>query len=398
MIVDQSNMALNPKPERSRRVALAHDWLVTYRGGEAVLDAIAKGLAADDLCVSAVYTMFENGVALSPALDGLARRVAWINHFPQVMRRWLLPLYPAAVAQLSRQLSRDHAARPVDLLISTSSAAVKGMRTPRGVAHVCYCHAPARYLWSQADQYATGAAGGLRSLGLKMLGPGLRAWDRKSAANVTSFIANSSHTQREIMRCYQRESVVIYPPVRTRFFTPTDAVARTGAWLYAGALEPYKRVDVAIAAANKVGHPLVVVGEGSQGAYLRSLAGPSVTFVGRVSDDELRRHYRAAALLLFPQTEDFGIVAAEAQACGTPVVALRAGGALDVVIEGVTGAFFDEPTQEAVINTTKRVPVASAESIAACRENAERFSEARFAEQMMAQIESVLSRHDLRKP
>lgn len=387
------------------RIVLAHDWLVGMRGGERVLDAIARALAPHHRVV-AMYTMFDDGRPLSPALDQIPKRVSALGRVPGGVRvrRWLLPLYPWGVASLSRRLARHHAREPIDLVISTSSAAIKGLRTPEGVPHLCYCHTPARYLWSQVEQYGRGPAG----LGLRLLGGPLRRWDRRTAAQVTEFLANSSHTQREIERCYARTSRVVFPPVRTGFFTPGPGVPASPAnlapgsfWLAVGALEPYKRFDLAIAAAGIAGQPLVIVGSGSDARRLRRIGGETM-FLGRIGDVELRDLYRSARLLVFPQIEDFGIVAAEAQACGCPVLARGAGGALDTVVDGVTGAHVAweaagvpggaRSNDAALLDALARVPERSAETTAACRRNAERFGEARFEAAVLEAIERVMGR------
>lgn len=359
-----------------------------------MLELIAS-LIATEHQPAGLYTMFlspqfasglKPGSALAMFLSG-SPRVSRLNRLPDRLRRWMLPLYPRAVAELSARLADDHRREAIDLVISTSSAAIKGLRPPPGVPHICYCHAPARYLWTQAEQYAIGQGGRLRAAGLSAFGPALRRWDHRTAAHVTLFLANSTHTHGEIRRCYGRESTIVFPPVRTDFFTPDpEGRPREDFWLHVGALEPYKRVDVAIAAANQSGKSLVIAGEGSQGAHLRGLAGPTVRFVGRVNDEELSSLYRRARAVVFPQVEDFGIVAAEAQACGTPVLAFRAGGALDTVIEGKTGALFDEPTAESLLAGAARLP-SGGDVETACRQNALRFSQGAF----MAAMRDVIA-------
>lgn len=369
------------------RFALAHDWLCGFRGGEAVLERLA--VVAGELGeIDRLYTMFDDGRGLAPAIDALAREVSPLSSLPARLRRWLLPLYPWAVGRLSERLARRQREAPVDLLVSTSSAAIKGMRPPRGVPHVCYCHAPARYVWSVRGEYARGGGlgGRARGLGLAAAGPWYRRWDRASAAHVTAFVANSSHTAREIGRCFGREAAVVHPPVRTGFFTPAP-VEREGFWLFAGALEPYKRVDLAIAGAAAAGAPLKIVGGGSMEGGLRRVRRAGVEVLGRVSDESLRDLYRRARLLVFPQIEDFGIAAVEAQACGCPVVARRAGGALDSVVEGETGVFFDAPEGASIARAADACPA----DARACRENAERFSVARFDGAMREQIVRALA-------
>ncbi len=377
------------------RIALAHDWLCGFRGGEAVLDRIARIIAADFPAAAPprLYLMTDDGRSMTTAIDALPKTTSFLSRIPggnTRLRRWLLPLYPSAVDGLSTKLAADHACEPIDLLISTSSAAIKGLRPPAGVPHLCYCHSPARYVWSQSSQYS----GGLRGVGLRLVRERFKAWDRATASNVTEFVANSTHTAREIKRCFGRDSIVIHPPARTDFFTPDPSVARENFWLCVGALEPYKRVDLAVAAAKRAGTKLIIVGSGSHEAALRRRAGPNVEFLGRVSDEQLRDFYRRASVLLFPQVEDFGIVAVEAQACGLPVVAAGAGGALDSVIDGRTGELVGAPTAENLAAAAERMsthvradPVRAAQ---ACRASAERFSEAVFDGRVRERIVSLL--------
>lgn len=385
------------------RIALAHDWLCGFRGGEAVLDRLAQLLAREFGGAAALYVMTDDGRPLSPAIDALPRRVSFLSALPggaTRLRRWLLPLYPRAVESLSARLAADHAREPIDLLVSTSSAAIKGLRPPAGVPHLCYCHSPARYIWSQTEQYA----GGLRGVGLRLARERFMRWDRATAANVTQFVANSTHTARQIARCFGREAVVVHPPVRTEFFTPHASVAREDFWLCIGALEPYKRFDLAIDAAAVAGRRLVVAGGGSHERALRTHAQRAaqqsrarVEFLGRVSDEQLRDLYRRAAVLLFPQIEDFGIVAVEAQACGLPVIAAAtggAGGALDSVIDGRTGALVRDATPRglalAAQDVEHRARTEPAAWLRACRENAERFSERAFDDAMRERIRRLL--------
>lgn len=382
-----AHRATPPTPPTRPRVALAHDWLCGYRGGEAVLERIA-GLLEPRAEIAGLYAMFDDGRPLAPTIDRVRHVASPLNRIPGgrgPLRRWLLPFYPSAVERLGRALGADHARRPIDLLISTSSAAIKGLRPPPGVPHLCYCHAPARYIWSRRADYD----GGLRGLGLRLAAGRFAAWDRATAANVTAFLANSSYTAEQVRHCFGREAAVVHPPVRTAYFTPAPGAPREDFWLVVSALEPYKRIDLAIDAARLAGRRLVIAGTGSQrGALERHARGSRTTFAGRVSDEELRRLYRAAALLLFPQVEDFGIVAAEAQACGLPVVARRDGGALDIVIDGITGAFFGDPTPEAVAEAAARIP---RDCEAVCRTSAERFAEDRFDAAMAAHIAAMLA-------
>lgn len=379
--------------ERPARIALAHDWTVVNRGGEAVLERLAA--AALNLGNPAsLYTLFNNNTPIGEATDRFERTPSWLNTVPggkRAFRRWLLPLYPTAIGSLSAKLAKDHAAAQIDLLLSTSSGLIKGLQAPTGVPHLCYCHAPARWIWSIQDEYTQGGIGGaMRKLGFAMFTKSLRNWDRKTSSNVTRFLANSRHTAAEVERCFSRDATVLHPPVNTDFYTPDPNVQREGFWLFCAALEPYKRADLAIQAAMLAGKRLIIAGTGTAlpqikkeaKRYARILkkqgmaAGRDklVTFAGRVSDESLRDLYRRAELFLFPQIEDFGITAVEAQACGCPVLARRAGGALDTVLEGRTGVFFNKTDPREIIKAAKAVPSVPEQ----CRASAERFSTARF--------------------
>jgi glycosyltransferase involved in cell wall biosynthesis len=372
-------------PGRRLRIALAHDWLCGVRGGEHVLERIARLVVREHECAG-LFVMFDDGGSIGPSVDSLRKVVATLGSRPwsDRLRRWLLPLYPAAVGELSELLAGEHAREPIDLVISTSSAAIKGLEAPRGVPHLCYCHSPARYIWGQDTKYR----GGMRGLGLAAVKCWYRDWDRRTAEHVTHFIANSLHTQREIERCYGRGSDGVNPPVRSMFFEGEVGGRFDGPWLVVSALEPYKRVELAIDAAMTARHELVVVGNGSQRSALERRASHLVKFTGRVSDEELRALYHSASVLLFPQVEDFGIVAVEAQACGLPVVARAAGGALESVVDGATGALFEGDTVDSLLAAVARCPMGSGER---SRANAERFSEDRFDEQIRNQIASLVS-------
>ena len=370
-------------PTRRPRIALCHDWLVGRRGGELVLEAIAHALnpIAD---LDTIYTMFDTNADIGPSINQLRRRASALNTLPASARRWLIPAYPTAVADLSRKLRTDHQSRPFDLVVSTHSAAIKAIRPPPGVPHLCYVHAPARYIWTQGRDYA----GGLRGLGLSLIRPAYKAWDRRTADRVCTFLANSTHTATQVRRCYSSPAEVVFPPVRTHFFTPDDEGLRGDFWLAVGALVPYKRFDLAIRAANQARHPLHIIGSGPDAPRLRALAGPTVSFIEAKTDAQLRHAYRTAKLLIFPQMEDFGIVAVEAQACGTPVVAFAKGGSEDTVRNNITGATFQSQTVADLLDAIRRCPRHAA---LACREHAEKFNEDLFSDHIRAATRALVN-------
>jgi glycosyltransferase involved in cell wall biosynthesis len=403
----------NSAPSKPPRIALAHDWLCGYRGGEAVLEQLCT-LIDHVARPGPLLTMFDDRRPLAPAIDrwrarGLIHSASISRiHAANRARRWLLPTFPALIEELSARLQRIHEHEPIDLLISISSCAVKGLRAPPGVPHLCYCLSPARYVWAKPDEYQhPSLTHWLRSAGLHALASTFRDWDRESASNVDRFVAISTVVRDRIRQSFGRESNIVFPPVRLHAFAPhsvSDLEPKTQPhpdhWLVVSALEPYKRVDLAIQAAALADRPLRIAGTGSQAAALRSLAAAARTpagkpadieFLGRVSDQSLPQLYRDARLLIFPQEEDFGIVAVEALASGLPVIARRAGGALDIITEGLTGAFFDQTTPQAIVAAASRVPPLNKRTVAACLDASHRFSEARFQQGMLQQIERTLN-------
>ena len=278
------------------------------------------------LAAPKLYTLLHRRGAVSPAVERLRPRASFLNRLPGVhdYYRWLLPLMPFAAASLSLP--------PCDLVVSFSHCAAKGVRVPRGAVHVCYCFTPMRYAWHMRDSYFGRASFPNGSLGTRRVLDGvlerLRTWDRRTAAGVTHFLAISKTVQRRIDECYNRDSTVIYPPVDTDFYRPADEpTPREDFYLVVSAFAPYKRLDLAVTACERLGRPLVVVGTGQDEGRLRRLAGPSVRFLGWRSDEAIRDLMRRCKALLFPGEEDFGIVPVEAMACGTPVIAYGRGGA-----------------------------------------------------------------------
>jgi glycosyltransferase involved in cell wall biosynthesis len=253
------------------------------------------------------------------------------------------------------------------------------------VPHLCYLHTPARYLWSQVDEYARSST--LQRAGLSLWLNRLREADVEASRSVTRFISNSTHTAREARRCYGRDSTVIFPPVDTMHFTPPERPRRENFWLCVGAIEPYKRTEVAMQAAAIAGARLLVVGKGTQLGRVRGLAGNHVEFLSDVSNEELRELYQSARLLIFPQVEDFGIVAVEAQACGLPVVARGKGGALDTVIDDRTGVLCATDDPECFAQGARRCPHPDGPDI---RAHATTFARARFEEKIVREIRQAL--------
>jgi glycosyltransferase involved in cell wall biosynthesis len=314
------------------RVALVHDWLTGMRGGEKVLEAIAARFPG-----APIYTLVHVPGSLGGAFAGHPIHTSFLQRIPGVERHYrrLLPFFPAAV--------EDFDLGAYDLVISTSHCVAKGAVPAPGAVHVCYCHTPMRYAWDQEHTYfprRRGWTARLRNLALTWL----RTWDVATVPRVDLFLANSSFVAERIRRYYGREAEVVPPPVDVDFFTAAAAGdgAREGA-LVVSALAPYKRIDLAIAACERLGVELKIVGTGPEERRLRRLAGPSTEFLGRVEGARLRDLYRRAACFLQPGVEDFGIASVEALACAAPVVARGRGGILDIVEDGVHGVLYELP-------------------------------------------------------
>jgi glycosyltransferase involved in cell wall biosynthesis len=271
------------------------------------------------------------------------------------------------------------------LVLSFSHCVAKSARPPAGVPHVCYCFSPMRYAWHMRESYFRG---GIKAKLLDVILKRLREWDKRTASRVTHFIAISNTIRQRIRECYGRDSVVIYPPADTDFYTPAQ-VPREDFYLVVSALAPYKRFDLAIRACEKLGRKLVVIGSGQEAKKLKTLAGPHTRFLGWQPDDVIRDHYRRCRAVLFPAEEDFGIVPVEAQACGAAVIAFGKGGATETVRDGETGLFFEAQTADAVAEAVERFERGAFDPTA-CRANAEPFGLARYERELFGYVDEVL--------
>jgi glycosyltransferase involved in cell wall biosynthesis len=318
-----------------------------------------------------VTTLVEPG-ALPPALA--AAKPSLLQHVPGATthHEWLVPLMPLAW-RLRREL------RDLDLVISSSHACAKAVRTEEATPHLCYCYTPMRYAWyfdAERGRFPRPLRPYVRQ-GMRVF----RRWDRSIARRVTRFVAISNAVAGRIRQAYGRDADVIHPPVRTTFFTPGGE--RDDVFLYVGRLVSYKRPDLVVEAFADLPYRLVVVGDGPLRGELAARATPNVTLAGAVDDDRLRDLYRSARALVYPADEDFGIVMVEAQACGTPVIGRAAGGALDIVEAGETGWLLRDHSV-AELRAAVRRAVAEPLSSDHVAARAQRFSEARFRDEFSA--------------
>jgi len=377
----------------SLRVALVHDWLTGMRGGERVLEGLLEIFPQAE-----IFTLIHRPGSVSSHIESRPIHTSFVDDVPFVhgRYRYLLPLFPRAVESFDLQ--------GFDLVISSSHCVAKGARPPEGVPHLCYCHTPMRYVWDQYQQYfGPGRANPLVRAAVATVAPKLRRWDVSSADRVDHFVANSECVGDRIRRHYGRPAAVVYPPVDLERFRPAlTRETREDFYLVLGALVPYKRVDLAVEAFNRTGRRLVIAGDGSELSRLGKMAGPGVSFLGRVTDEEVVDLLSRCRAFLFPGEEDFGITAVEAQAAGAPVIAYGRGGALETVVgmqDGgqveaelelePTGVFFHERSPEELIQAVERLE-SHEFSPGALRASAARFGRDRFKREMRSQVQQLL--------
>lgn len=369
----------------SLRVAVAHEWLVGYAGSERVVEQILEEFPGSQLLTTVVE---------QDAIPELLRsaRPSALQHVPGAVahHEWFIPLMPLSWAV-------REPIRGVDVVISSSHACAKAVRIDEGIPHLCYCHTPMRYAW-HFEMEAGRFPAALRPAAW-LTAQALRQWDRRTAGNVTRFVANSTAVAERIRRSYGRPAGVIHPPVRTDFFKPPEHRGETQRFISVGRLVSYKRPDLVVEAFRGLPFELVVVGEGHLLSRLRAGAPANVRFAGAVDDIQLRELYRSARGLVFAGEEDFGIAMAEALACGTPVVAVDRGGAIDIVEDGVTGILVGDQTVEAVRAGVMRAAETTFDH-ELIRKRGERFSSQRFRREIRSELEELagVSRAPSREP
>lgn len=325
------------------RVALVHDYLVQSGGAERVLEAFGELFPK-----APIFTLIYNPKIFGNSFSGRKIRTSFLQKIPFATsyHRVLPLLMPMAIE------SFDFSG--YDLVLSDSNSYAKGIITDPETLHICYCHTPMRYAWDDCHRY-------IREFGYpdftKKLVPFfmnyIRMWDKISAERPDYYIANSGFVAMRIKKYYQKDSLVIHPPVDTNFYK-LESGKQKKYFLMVGRLLAYKRFDLAIEAFNKLGYKLKIIGEGPEEKRLRKMAGANIEFLGRLKDGQVRECYGEAKALLFPQEEDFGIVALEAMASGIPVIAYRGGGALETVEEGKTGLLFWPQTPEGLMASIKK--------------------------------------------
>jgi glycosyltransferase involved in cell wall biosynthesis len=358
------------------KAALVHDWLTGQRGGEKVLEVLAEIFPQ-----APIYTLFHFKGCQAEIIESRAIRTSFLQGLPFLEKRYrhYLPLFPLAVELFDLG--------GFDLVVSSSHCVAKGAIPAPDALHVSYIHSPVRYAWNQYFAYFSPER--LSFFSRRFIPPvmhRLRVWDVVSAARVDHFIANSANVARRVKKYYRREADVIHPPADVEFFRPAAGAAKDGDFLVVSALVPYKRIDLAIQVFNDSGERLTIVGSGPELGRLRKISRPNITFLAPVPAEELRSLYQKSRALLLPGEEDFGIAAVEAQACGTPVIALGRGGALESVVPGETGLLFPDLTASSLRAALDKFRGMKFNE-AAVRSHAEKFSRRSFKQKLSAYFE-----------
>ena len=357
------------------KIAVVHDYFTQLGGAEKVAEELYNMLPGADLFATVALKS-----KLPDTLRNVCIRTTWMQRLPKLdkLYRLYFPLYPFAVRSLNLS--------GYDLVVSSSSGYAKGVRADANAVHVCYCHTPMRWAWS-FDSYSARESfgGGLRAV-LSALISGLRVWDRGASRQPDHFIANSMAVAERIYRVYERYSEVIVPPIDVERFTISEEPGTY--YIVLARLVSYKRLDLAISACSQMGKDLVVIGTGPALQSLKASAGPTVRFVGRLSDSEVESYVANAKALIFPGEEDFGMAPLEVAAAGRPTIAYRGGGAVETVVEGVSGLFFDEQTTASLTDALSRFEQQSW-SPERIRQHAEAFSREVFREHLLNFLQRV---------
>jgi glycosyltransferase involved in cell wall biosynthesis len=359
------------------KVAIVCDWITGIGGAERVVLELHKMFPR-----APIYTS-QYDPKKTELFKNAEVRTTWLQHLPMALRKFMPALRAWSFSRLDLS--------SYDLVISATGAEAKGVKIGPKTTHVCICLAPTHYYWSRYEQYLDhpgfGVFDPIAKVGLKILVGRLRSWDYNAAQKPTHMIAISTHIKSEIKKYYGRDSEIIFPPVDIERFSAKTKRIRQG-FVVAGRQTPYKRIDLAVAACTRAKLPLTVIGNGPDHQRLMDMAGPTINFYSDVSDDDIPGYFQSAEAFLFPGLDDFGIVAVEAMAAGTPVIAYKAGGALDYIKEWKTGIFFEEATVKSLVQALKSFR-ASKFKQAEIQKQASKFSSPAFASNISNYLDKI---------
>jgi glycosyltransferase involved in cell wall biosynthesis len=364
----------------NQKIALVHDFLLYPGGAERVLKVLS-----DMYPEAPIYTLLYDKDKMEGMFKGKDIRPSYLQKFPRFLKRhyqWLLPFFPV--------LPETFDLREYDLVISSSGAWSKGIVTKLDTLHVAYIHSPMRFVWDYNERYLK--EGNKRpAFFARFVFNYLRLWDRMAADRPDHLIANSKYTQQRIEKYYRRQSQIIYPPVENKSKTSDQKPEIKDYFLMVSRLSPYKKVDVAVEAFNKLGLPLVIIGTGKQEKYLRRIAQPNIKILGWQDEETIQKYYQNALGFIFPCEDDFGIAPVEAMLAGVPVIAYRKGGVLETVQEDVTGEFFDAQTPEVLADGIRRFMLNKDKyNKDIIRKRAEEFSKERFEREIKEYVNKIL--------
>jgi len=381
------------------KIAIVHDFLVQYGGAERVLEVISEMFPE-----APIYTLLYDKEKIGDSFRNREIRTSYLQKFPKFLRnryQWLLPFFMVAPETFDL--------RDFDLVISSTGAWSKGIITRLNTVHISYLHSPMRFVWENSEKYFSQfpiSNFQFPKFFIRFLNSYVRIWDKLASERPDYLIANSKYTQSRIQKYYRRNSTVIYPPAfdESRIMNykscsrplpnplPKGEEEKEKYFLMVSRLSPYKKVDLAVEAFNKLGLPLVIIGEGKQKKYLEKIAKENIKIIGRVKDNELADYYANAKAFIFPADDDFGLTMVEAMSYGIPVVAYKKGGALEIVQEGITGEFFDAQTPEVLADGVRRfIDREDSYKSEDMTNRAKEFSKERFKREMMEFIKKVIS-------
>jgi len=362
------------------KIAIVHEMLIKLGGAERV----AKKLL-DLYPKSPLYTLFQDEKKTQKWFEENKIVTSSLQKNFEMIKspKWFLAKMPQAIESFDFS--------EFDVVISSNSAFAHGIKTDKSTKHICYCHSPMRYAWDYTHQYTKDMSPGMRIMAAKLL-KDIRVWDYESSSNPDIMLANSKHVQKRIEKYYRRKAQVIYPPVNVKKFKATKN--HEDYHLIVSALTPFKRIDLAIEAFNKLGRRLIIIGDGNQRKILESMAKKNIEFLGRKSDEVVQEYIQNCRSFIFPGEEDFGITPVEAMAAGKPVLAYGVGGVLETVKAGETGEFFSHPTSDSLIQGLTRLMLnEKAYNYKKIRKQAEKFDEAVFEEKIRKVVKKAIGKY-----